>query len=49
MCIAPNAAKEQTLYLVFEHLEQDLADYLYSLPPNIQLARSVVQVRTIRF
>lgn len=41
VCIAPSA---HVLYLVFEHLEQDLADYLYSLPPNIQLAQSVIQV-----
>lgn len=46
VCLAQNAAKEQILYLVFEHLEQDLADYLYSLPPNIQLAPNVVQVST---
>lgn len=43
VCIAQNSAKEQLLYLVFEHLEHDLADYLYSLPPNIQLAQNVVQ------
>lgn len=34
---------------MFEHLEQDLSDYLYSIPPNVQLAPNIVQVIFMSF
>lgn len=44
VCVGPKSAREQVLYLVFEHLEQDLGEYIYGLPPQTFLNPIVIQV-----
>lgn len=43
MCFGPRQDRELVLYLVFEHLEQDLASYMQRQPARSYLSHSVVQ------
>lgn len=44
VCIGPKSVRDQVLYLVFEHMEQDLAEYMYNLPPHTPLEPIEIQV-----
>lgn len=45
VCFGPRQDRELVLYLVFEHLEQDLASYMQCVPPRTYIAPNMVQVR----
>lgn len=44
MCFGPRQDRELVLYLVFEHLEQDLASYMQRMPARSYISPHIIQV-----
>lgn len=44
VCFGPRQDRELVLYLVFEHLEQDLASYMQRMPARSYVSPHMIQV-----